>query len=173
METLFGVNKTVEHFPEDYIAPGEFRWCQNGFHLLPGARPMECTLCNGTATHAEILFERQVREVRVMLAQARKDGGAKQLFWMREQPPHCEWTPELERLAKRRIDPSVVIPVPTGAAAHFTGMYSTDVPPLVEYFEMTPALAALVDSPPAEPKWEPECLFAMSEEPDGNPRLQI
>ena len=98
MEQIFGINKTVEHFPEDYIAPGEFRWCQNGFHLLPEPRPMPCALCHELdfdpetesgrkPTAQEIAAERSKRVERIALAQKRKDEGVPKIFWMRDLMP--------------------------------------------------------------------------------------
>lgn len=80
---IFGINKTVEHFPDDWIAPGEFSFCHSGFHLLPTEALSPCAICSHDATGAVFDYEHALRRARLKLAQARKDAGVPQLFWMR------------------------------------------------------------------------------------------
>lgn len=73
-----------EHFPDDWIEPGEFRFCAAGTHLLPlifpGDGPHHCECCEGKALWFEV--EAAMRRARIAIAQARKDEGRPRLFWM-------------------------------------------------------------------------------------------
>src|SRR5262245_42180802 len=82
----------IEHFPDDWILPGEFRFCNAGWHLLPSAAPQTCPVCNSQSGEVA-LYESGLRRARTLLAQARKDAGLPRLFWMNaaQQGELHEW----------------------------------------------------------------------------------
>jgi len=67
----------------DYIAPQEFRFCRNGFHLDLVDRGEHCELCNGNDFNAQHR-ERLIQEIRNELAELRRQSGVQPFFWMNE-----------------------------------------------------------------------------------------
>ena len=64
----------------EYIAPGEYRYCAAGWHLLPSTEPQPCPVCEGQAGAA--VYEQALRRSREMLAAERHRLGMAPRFWL-------------------------------------------------------------------------------------------